>query len=119
MKTATDPRHRRRITLIQHLFSSSFQHRPDPLVKSIWEKLPQLDPLISAAAPEWPLDKLNPIDLAILRLATYELMVDRQAPFKVIIDEAVELAKQFGSQNSPAFINGALGQLINIHESQS
>jgi N utilization substance protein B len=119
MKTATDPRHRKRILLMQHLFSSSFQHHPDPTVKHIWHKLSQIDPLISTAAPEWPLDKLNPIDLAILRLATYELMVDRQAPYKVIIDEAVELAKQYGSDNSPAFINGALGQLIAHHESKS
>ena len=115
MKTRSDPRHQRRTKIIQHLFSSSFQNKPDPLVTDLWKQLPQIDPLIAAAAPEWPIDKLNPIDLAILRLAVYELTVDKKAPYKVIIDEAIELAKEFGSSNSPKFINGALGKLIQSH----
>ncbi|HBC72634.1 MAG: N utilization substance protein B-like protein [Candidatus Amesbacteria bacterium GW2011_GWB1_47_19] len=118
MKTATDPRHRRRAKLVQHLFSSAFQHQPDSAVKYIWSHLPAIDPLITRAAPEWPLDKLNPIDLAILRLAVYELTIDKQVPFRVIIDEAIELAKEFGGPGSPAFINGALGQIISTYESQ-
>src|SRR3990172_10243566 len=113
MKTRSDPRHQRRTKIIQHLFSSSFQNKPDPLVTDLWKQLPQIDPLIAASAPEWPLDKLNPIDLAILRLAVYELVIDTKAPYKVIIDEAVELAKQFGGDASPAFVNGALGNLVN------
>ena len=116
MKTASDPRHRHRITLVQHLFSSAFQKHPDPTVKPIWKHLDQIDPIIRAAAPEWPLDKLNSIDLAILRLAVYELTVDRTAPYKVIIDEAVELAKEFGGDNSPGFINGALGQVVKSYD---
>ena len=115
MKTRSDPRHQRRTKIIQHLFSSSFQNKPDPLVTDLWKQLPQIDPLIAAAAPEWPIDKLNPIDLAILRLAVYELTVDKKAPYKVIIDEAIELAKEYGGGKSPAFINGALGHIIKSH----
>jgi len=119
MKTASDPRHRQRIHIVQHLYSSQFQKKPDPTVANIWQYLPQIDPIIIQIAPEWPLDKLNPIDLAILRLALYELTIDNKAPFKVIIDEAIELAKEFGGQSSPNFINGALGQYIKNHESAS
>lgn len=87
------------------------------MITPIWESLPKIDPLIETAAPEWPLPKLNPIDLAILRLATFELLIDKKAPLKVIIDEAIELAKEFGSSGSPAFINGALGKIVKNYES--
>jgi N utilization substance protein B len=97
---------------MQHLYSSQFQNQPDKVSREIWQYLPQIDPLIARAAPEWPIEKLNPIDLAILRLAVFELTIDKKAPYKVIIDEAIELAKEFGSTNSSGFINGALGKLI-------
>jgi N utilization substance protein B len=71
-----------------------------------------IDEVITKHAPEWPLDKLNRIDLAILRLAVFELSVEKKEPIKVIIDEAVELAKEMGSENSPAFINGVLGSIV-------
>lgn len=119
MKTATDPRHRYRIKLIQHLYSSGFHNTKDPVIAHIWQNLGTIDPMIEQAAPEWPILKLNPIDLAILRLAVYELTIDKKAPYKVIIDEAIELAKEFGSDNSPGFINGALGNLVNVYEPQS
>ena len=112
MKTSLDPRQRLRQKMIQHLFSSQYHHVHDPLISAVWDKLPQIDPLIAKSAPEWPIDKLNAIDLAILRLAVFELTVDKKQPFKVIIDEAVELAKEFGASGSPAFINGALGNLV-------
>lgn len=112
MKTATDPRHRQRVRFMQHLYSSQFQKHPDPIISHIWSQLPSLDPLIKKIAPEWPLEKLNPIDLAILRQAVYELTIDKKVPYKVIIDEAIELAKEFGGPQSPNFINGALGQLV-------
>jgi transcription antitermination protein NusB len=117
MKTASDPRHRHRAQIIQHLFAASFQPVSDPMISQIWASREQIDPYIAKAAPEWPLEKLNPIDLAILRLATYELLIDKKAPLKVIIDEAIELAKEFGSSGSPAFINGALGKLVQNNES--
>lgn len=116
MKTATDPRHKKRISQVQYLFAADFQRRPLPAISHIWKKLAKIDPIISQAAPEWPLDKLNRIDLAILRLAVYELTVDKKEPFKVIIDEAIELAKQFGSDNAPEFVNGVLGFIVNQNE---
>ncbi|OGD10621.1 transcription antitermination factor NusB [Candidatus Amesbacteria bacterium RIFOXYB1_FULL_44_23] len=112
MKTTTDPRHRHRVRLMQHLYSSAVQNRPDTFVTLIWEKLSTIDALVAKAAPEWPIDKLNPVDLAILRLAIFELTVDKSTPYKVIIDEAIELAKEFGGENSSKFINGALGNIV-------
>lgn len=112
MKTATDPRHKRREYLVQQLFAAGFHKRSNPSVAHIWKHLQQIDPLIVAAAPEWPLDKLNHMDLAILRLAVYELVVDNHEPYKVIIDEAVELGKQYGSDSTPHFVNGVLGHIV-------
>lgn len=116
MKTATDPRHKKRVQLVQHLFSADFQKHSDPLIKHIWKRFPQIDPIIAEAAPQWPTDKLNRIDLAILRLAVYELTVDKKEPYKVIIDEAIELAKEFGSGNASEFVNGVLGFIVNKYE---
>ena len=113
MKTSKDPRHQTRINLIQKLFSYSFQPSQSLVeIESILQQLPQIDKLLQQAAPEWPLDKINKIDLAILRLATYEILFEDDIPFKVSIDEAVELAKEFGSDSSPAFVNGVLGTIV-------
>lgn len=89
---------------MEKLFAGDFQHKK-------WTHSDIVDPEIVKAAPEWPLAKLNRIDLAILRLAVYELLVDKSQPYKVIIDEAVELAKEFGGPSSPEFINGVLGNI--------
>ena len=118
MKTATDPRHKKREALVQQLFAADFQNKPHASVRHIWKTLAQIDPLIAQAAPEWPLDKLNHVDLAVLRLAVYELVVAKREPYKVIIDEAVELAKQYGGSSSPNFINGVLGHIQN-HETET
>lgn len=69
------------------------------------------DNLISQYAPEWPLDQIAIIDRNILRLACYEILVMRHTPVKVAINEAVELAKLYGSESSPRFVNGVLGTL--------
>lgn len=119
MKTASDPRHRYRAKVVQHLYSAQFQKNSDPLIASIWSHIPEIDQVISGIAPEWPVDKLNPIDLAILRQAVFELTIDKQTPYKVIIDEAIELAKEFGSSASSAFVNGALGKLVPQHSHAS
>ncbi len=126
MKTPHDPRHRWRLNLFKALYQYSFQpNNPDlePLIKDILSHLDQIDHLIQKYAPEWPLDKINKIDLAILRLAIFELLT-AHAPYKVIIDEAVEIAKHYGSDRSHAFVNGVLGQIvanedINLIESTS
>jgi len=65
---------------------------------------------MQGSSPAWPIDKLNKIDLAILRLSIYELLIGNIPP-KVIIDEAVEIAKEYGSESSPSFVNGVLGTI--------
>jgi transcription antitermination protein NusB len=70
-----------------------------------------LDEIISSYAPEWPLDQIAAIDRNILRMALWEFAVYHETPLKVAINEAVELAKQFGSDSAPRFINGVLGAL--------
>ena len=113
MKTSLDPRHRKRIKLVQQLFAATFAHgRSEEEIPEIATHLPKIDAQIQAAAPEWPLEKVSKIDLSILRLAAYELTIVKKEPPKVIIDEAVEIAKEFGSDTSPKFINGALGTIL-------
>lgn len=98
---------------MQQLFAYSFQNNATyGLITSILPALPDLDAKIQAAAPEWPADKIAKIDLAILRLSVYELTAEKTQPPKVIIDEAVELAKAFGGENSPKFVNGVLGTIL-------
>src|SRR5512146_161945 len=115
MKTATDPRHLRRREAVKYLFADTFTPQathPELVVKILKQKA-KIDKEIQAAAPQWPLDKLNKIDLAILRLAVYELE-NEDTPPKVVIDEAVELAKEYGSESSSSFINGVLGTIYKI-----
>lgn len=113
MKTPLDPRHQKRINLMQQLFSLSFdQNQKTKDITDIIKNLQLLDQKIQASAPEWPTEKIAKIDLAILRLATYELLVDKSQPPKVVIDEAIEIAKEFGNPNSPKFINGVLGTIV-------
>ena len=71
----------------------------------------RLDRIIAEYAPEWPLDQIAAIDRNILRMALWEFAVYHETPIKVAINEAVELAKQFGSDSAPRFINGVLGAL--------
>jgi N utilization substance protein B len=70
-----------------------------------------LDQIIAKYAPEWPLDQIAAIDRNILRMALWEFAVYHDTPIKVAINEAVELAKQYGSDSAPRFINGVLGAL--------
>ncbi len=71
----------------------------------------QLDHVIARYAPEWPMDQIAAIDRNILRVAVWEFAVKKCTPVKVAINEAVELAKMFGSDSAPRFINGVLGSL--------
>jgi N utilization substance protein B len=73
----------------------------------------QLDLIIAEHAPEWPLDQVAVIDRNILRIALWEFGVEKCTPVKVAINEAIELAKVYGSDSSPRFINGVLGSLVN------
>lgn len=71
-----------------------------------------LDEFISDFAPEWPLDQVAVIDRNLLRMALWEIAVYEKTPVKVVINEAVELAKKYGADGSPRFVNGVLGNLI-------
>lgn len=83
----------------------------DKLLDGVMSKQPELDQVIEKAAPDWPIDRISPVDRNILRLGLYELLfADRkEVPAKVAINEAIELAKQFGGENSSRFVNGVLG----------
>lgn len=113
MKTKKDPRHQKREKIIRQLFADTFspQQKPTEEVQEILKKKAKIDKLIKTCAPAWPIDKINRIDLSILRLAIYELMKDK-VPYKVSIDEAVELAKEYGSETSSSFVNGVLGTVV-------
>src|SRR5690348_1507234 len=83
----------------------------ETLIKGIIDKKSDLDNIISKAAPDWPIDKISMIDRNILRIGLYELLFSdrKEVPAKVAINEAIELAKTFGSDTSSKFINGVLG----------
>ncbi|MDE2037972.1 MAG: transcription antitermination factor NusB [Patescibacteria group bacterium] len=129
-------RHLSRSVVLQTLFEWDFRGRPeggtpavaqrvakefapgmadisftDSLLKGIVAKRPEIDAIIEKAAPEWPIDKISPIDRNILRIGLYELIfADRaEVPAKVAINEAIELAKTFGGDTSGRFVNGVLG----------
>jgi N utilization substance protein B len=82
------------------------------LVSGVTDNQERLDTLIQRFAPEWPLDQIAAIDRNVLRIAAFELLIAQSAPPKVIINEAVELAKLFGADSSHRFVNGVLGALL-------
>lgn len=133
----TDPRHVARILAVQYLFSQKKEDNEGFLTfevesllqileeekydKSLYEKLVEgveenvesLDNIIKEKAPEWPIDQINPVNLAILRLALWEGFISKMTPPKVVINEAIEMAKQLSSEPDGAFINGVLGNIYN------
>lgn len=88
----------------------------DYIVPGILAAIPELDALLAAAAPEWPIDQIARVDLSILRLATYEMAFAGCTPHKVAINEAIELAREFHGDASAKFINGALGSIVKMQE---
>ena len=113
MKTPFDPRHKRRQKIVSDLFRNEFHSQAiGETAKRILKNKKSLDTQIEKAAPEFPIEKINRVDLSILRLACFELFVEKKEPSKVVIDEAIELAKEFGGETSPGFINGALGNIV-------
>lgn len=112
MKSKTDPRHTNRIKRVKQIFAWQFHSQPTPSLRPFLANLTQIDQLVTSSASKWPIDKINQIDLAILRQACFELLAYPQIPFKVVINEAIEIAKIYGSATSPSFINGALGSII-------
>jgi N utilization substance protein B len=84
------------------------------LVLGVIKDREKIDGIIREFAPAWPIDQISPVDRNILRLAIYEILLDNRVPVKVAINEAVELAKKFGGDNSSKFVNGVLGSVSAI-----
>lgn len=119
MKTPRDQRHLKRVKAVQELYAWDFSKESEPkneMARQTLKNLVKIDEEIKKAAPEWPINQINHIDLAILRLAIFELIIKKGTPFKVVVDEAIEIAKEFGSESSPGFINGVLGKVISEHK---
>lgn len=124
MKKGSDPRHLARKEAIQSLFTWDFRERKSPeeipaktkqskqLFRGTIKEVRKIDQIIQKAAPSWPVNQISKVDLAILRLAIFELLFKKDVPPKVAIDEAIELAKEFGGETSPGFINGVLGTVL-------
>jgi transcription antitermination protein NusB len=95
-------------------FPGDAEGRPyaDDLLPKIWTERELLDQHISQACNNWRLDRMTRVDRNILRLAAYELIFEASTPAPVILDEAVELAKQYGADNSASFVNGVLANLL-------
>ena len=116
MKRKGDPRHKFRVQAVKTLFEKNF--RPglrltkDSLAGQITLNQKEIDRIIAKNAPVWPLAQIAPVDLAILRLAILELVFKKKEPYRVIVDEAIEIAKEFGSETSGSFVNGVLGSII-------
>ena len=81
------------------------------LVEGVIEQRAAIDDVIRQAAPQWPVEQISAIDRNILRLAIREILMNNGAPVRAAINEAVELAKSFGSDNSAKFVNGVLGSV--------
>ena len=94
-------------------------HFARDLVQGVSKERDQLDLLIGRYAPEWPVDQIAIIDRNILRMAIYEILMRNDTPVKVAINEAVELAKEFGSDSAGRFVNGVLGSLVSAEGSVS
>lgn len=111
MQTAQDPRHLRRTKIMQALFAYDFsQTNTSQDLKELLPQLENIDELIKKAAPQWPIHQFNKVDLAILRFGVFELL-NSDTPPKVVIDEAIEMAKEYGAEQSSKFVNGVLAHI--------
>jgi N utilization substance protein B len=102
----------------QKILARLLEEKPPPaevrdfareLVSGVLAHRERIDQMIHDKAPAWPLEQVAVVDRNILRLAIYEIMVDNRVPVRAAINEAVELAKAFGGESSPKFVNGVLG----------
>ena len=106
---------------LQRSFRARLEDRPLPdsaenfawsLVKGVHSYRTYIDNVVGELAPEWPIQQIAAVDRNVLRIAIYELLFSPEIPPKVAINEAVELAKMFGAESSPRFVNGVLGSLV-------
>ena len=91
------------------------RHFAEQLVCGVAEHLEQIDRELNAYSTNWALDRMARVDLALLRLAAFELMYCPDVPHNVVINEAIEIGKRFGTEETPAFINGILDHLAQQH----
>ena len=108
-----DPRHKVRQKIVQQLYSETFikQSLLDKKTVEIIKNFKIINELIKKHAPKFPIDKIAKVDLAILQLSVYELLVEKKEPGKAIINEAVELAREMGSDKAYGFVNAVLGKI--------
>lgn len=121
-----DKRHQRRVDIIQKLFSYTFEGiseseiaASDSDLKIIISHIKDIDEKIQIHAPRYPITDIARVDLSILRLGIYELLYEKNNPPKVVIDEAVRLAKEYGNERSYSFVNGVLGSVLKEVESNN
>ena len=122
-----DPRHRRRIKIVQNLYSLFFNHQNNGLpfpeekqkVELVIKNVRKINPIIEESAPRFSIKNISKIDLAILYLAIFELLIERITPPKVIINEAVQLGKEMGGEKSYSFINAVLGKIYQIKKTKN
>jgi transcription antitermination protein NusB len=110
-----DPRHNLRIKVIQQLYALSFTKgrvkSKEKKTITILRNIDKINDSIKKYAPKYPINKISKVDLAILQLAIYELLFEKKTPEKVIIDEAIELSKELGSEKTFGFVNAVLGKV--------
>lgn len=138
MKSKNDPRHNARKIALTSIFSWLFSEPEkeeclrlsqskldsqnvdnglaDQIIDGVREHREEIDAIIEKNAPDWPIKKIAKVDLVVLRIAIFELIYGKETPTKVIIDEAVELAKEFGNDTSSKFVNGVLGSIVKTEE---
>lgn len=132
---SADPRHKARQVALATLFEWSFnpqksylevfshilgifgqeqfpERMAQEIVQGVQENSSTIDKIILAAAPAWPLEQIGRLDLICLRIAVYELYFAKGIPYKVAINESVDLAKEFGGLKSGKFVNGVLGSVV-------
>lgn len=136
------PRHLLRILVMQTLFADEFsasakqtprdflnhlmqesQHKVDDprfayeLLDGVLEHLSEIRKVIAEKAPEWPIEKISPVDRAILEIGVYEILFSKDVPPVVAINEAIEIAKSYGGENASKFINGVLSSVLSLKSS--
>jgi len=109
--------HKPELVIIDRLLASTLdsdlKEFSQLIIRGVIPMIDNLDRLIAGHAPEWPLDQVAIIDRNILRIALWEFAIFQETPIKVVINEAVELSKVYGSDSTPRFVNGVLGSLAN------
>lgn len=144
MKNPKDPRHAARMIALQQLFLKDFRESEkvevdeleldefqaidelevynnelrEQIVNGVIERQDEIDKFITDFAPQWPVNQIKKVDLQILRMAIFEGFLGKITPPKVAIDEAIELAKEFGGSASDKFVNGVLGALYEKYKEE-